>query len=584
MRTVDRPGGRRRSARLRRVRHPAPSTVVERRGHAAAAQRRRKRGNTDDRTRIVARMSRIAVVGTGYVGLTTGPASPSSATTSSAPTWTRTRSKELNKGEIPIVEAGLESSCRRASSPAASGSSSARREPWTAAEFVYLCVPDPPGRRRLRRPLATSRPRPARSRPLLDEGAIVVNKSTVPVGSTQVVERALGRTDVAVVSNPEFLREGSAVHDFLHPDRIVVGSRRPGRGGPGRRRCTSASPRRSSSPTRRRPRPSSTRQRLPRHQDLLRQRDRRGLRGGRRRRQRRRARHGLRQAHRPRVPQARPGLGRLVLPEGHAGRSCASPRTPATTSTCSRASSPSTTSSCERIVDKIDASAGGSLEGGDHRRVGPHLQGPHRRPPRLPGARDHRRSSSPARRAGPGLRPDRQGRRSDGIEICRRRRTRPARAPTSWPCSPSGTSSAGSTSTGGRPRWRAAGRRRPQPARARRAGARRLHLPGRRAVARGLPMAAGQRAWSASMSLGRTLCTSPTMPRSAIAEDRRLLVLVDGDDVLRALHAHHVLGRAGDAGGDVDVRLHDLAGLADLVAVRHPAGVDDRPGRARARP
>ncbi|HET7653801.1 MAG TPA: nucleotide sugar dehydrogenase, partial [Acidimicrobiales bacterium] len=60
--------------------------------------------------------------------------------------------------------------------------------------------------------------------PVLPSGAVVVNKSTVPVGSTRVVERVLGRDDVYVVSNPEFLREGSAVHDFLHPDRIVIGS------------------------------------------------------------------------------------------------------------------------------------------------------------------------------------------------------------------------------------------------------------------------------------------------------------------------------------------------------------------------
>ena len=60
--------------------------------------------------------------------------------------------------------------------------------------------------------------------PVLDEDAIVVNKSTVPVGSTKVVEAVLGRPDIAVVSNPEFLREGSAVHDFMHPDRIVVGA------------------------------------------------------------------------------------------------------------------------------------------------------------------------------------------------------------------------------------------------------------------------------------------------------------------------------------------------------------------------
>jgi UDPglucose 6-dehydrogenase len=60
--------------------------------------------------------------------------------------------------------------------------------------------------------------------PVLPAEAVVVNKSTVPVGSTRVVERVLGRDDVVVVSNPEFLREGSAVHDFLNPDRIVIGS------------------------------------------------------------------------------------------------------------------------------------------------------------------------------------------------------------------------------------------------------------------------------------------------------------------------------------------------------------------------
>ncbi|MEM1333873.1 MAG: nucleotide sugar dehydrogenase, partial [Actinomycetota bacterium] len=61
--------------------------------------------------------------------------------------------------------------------------------------------------------------------PVLKPGAVVVNKSTVPVGSTVVVENVIQRDDVHVVSNPEFLREGTAVRDFLLPDRVVVGSR-----------------------------------------------------------------------------------------------------------------------------------------------------------------------------------------------------------------------------------------------------------------------------------------------------------------------------------------------------------------------
>jgi UDPglucose 6-dehydrogenase len=91
------------------------------------------------------------------------------------------------------------------------------------AEFTYLCVPTPQGEdgsADLSYIEAVAR----EIGPVLTADSVVVNKSTVPVGSTIVVERALGRSDVHVVSNPEFLREGSAVHDFLHPDRIVIGA------------------------------------------------------------------------------------------------------------------------------------------------------------------------------------------------------------------------------------------------------------------------------------------------------------------------------------------------------------------------
>jgi UDPglucose 6-dehydrogenase len=90
-------------------------------------------------------------------------------------------------------------------------------------EFAYLCVPTPQGADGSA-DLSYIEAAAREIGPVLPPDAVVINKSTVPVGSTKVVERVLHRPDVAVVSNPEFLREGTAVHDFLHPDRIVVGS------------------------------------------------------------------------------------------------------------------------------------------------------------------------------------------------------------------------------------------------------------------------------------------------------------------------------------------------------------------------
>src|SRR5690606_34701149 len=91
------------------------------------------------------------------------------------------------------------------------------------AEFHYLCVPTPQGEDGSA-DLSYIEAAAAEIGPVIAPESIVVNKSTVPVGSTRVVERALGRTDVFVVSNPEFLREGTAVNDFLKPDRVVIGA------------------------------------------------------------------------------------------------------------------------------------------------------------------------------------------------------------------------------------------------------------------------------------------------------------------------------------------------------------------------
>ncbi len=89
-------------------------------------------------------------------------------------------------------------------------------------EVVFLCVPTPMGVGGV----ADLRAVEAvldEIRDTLPAGCVIVNKSTVPVGTATRTAELLGRSDVAVTSNPEFLREGTAVRDFLNPDRIVVG-------------------------------------------------------------------------------------------------------------------------------------------------------------------------------------------------------------------------------------------------------------------------------------------------------------------------------------------------------------------------
>lgn len=92
-----------------------------------------------------------------------------------------------------------------------------------AAEVVFLCLPTPMGVGGVA-DLSVVESVVTEIGPLLAPGAVVVTKSTVPVATAQRISELLGRDDVAVVSNPEFLREGSAVADFLGPDRIVIGA------------------------------------------------------------------------------------------------------------------------------------------------------------------------------------------------------------------------------------------------------------------------------------------------------------------------------------------------------------------------
>ena len=168
-------------------------------------------------------MSNIAVIGTGYVGLSSGACFAHLGHVVTCVDVVQLKIDNLNKGILPIVETGLE---ELVAEGVAAGKLIFTTDVVSAvkdADVVFLCVPTPEGADGSA-DLSYIQTAARTLSPLLRSGAVVVNKSTVPVGSTKVVERELKRPDIAVVSNPEFLREGSAIQDFLHPDRVVVGS------------------------------------------------------------------------------------------------------------------------------------------------------------------------------------------------------------------------------------------------------------------------------------------------------------------------------------------------------------------------
>ncbi|WP_219417322.1 UDP-glucose dehydrogenase family protein [Pseudonocardia nigra] len=171
---------------------------------------------------------RIAVIGTGYVGLTTGACLASLGHHVVCADIDPAKIDRLKRGEVDILEPGLPELVME-------GQAAGRLEFVLGArngivqpdappvEVVFLCVPTPMGEGGAA-DLAAVQTVVNEVRHLLPSGCVVVNKSTVPVGTAEATRKMLGRRDISVVSNPEFLREGSAVHDFLNPDRIVVGS------------------------------------------------------------------------------------------------------------------------------------------------------------------------------------------------------------------------------------------------------------------------------------------------------------------------------------------------------------------------
>lgn len=172
---------------------------------------------------------KIAVIGTGYVGLVTGTCFAESGNQVTCIDINEQKVQKLKAGEIPIFEPGLEEMVKRNTRARRLSFSTSYEEAIPDAKCIFIAVGTPQqddGSANL-----DSIWKVAESlAPLLSEDAIVIIKSTVPVGTNrklaEMLQELTGRV-VDVASNPEFLKEGAAIDDFSKPDRVVVGVSRP---------------------------------------------------------------------------------------------------------------------------------------------------------------------------------------------------------------------------------------------------------------------------------------------------------------------------------------------------------------------
>ncbi|MFH1927614.1 MAG: UDP-glucose/GDP-mannose dehydrogenase family protein [Chloroflexota bacterium] len=173
-------------------------------------------------------MRQITVIGAGYVGLVTGTCFADLGNRVICVDIDEEKIEKLKRGIIPIFEPGLEEMVRRNTQAGRLSFTTSYQEGIDGTEFVFIAVDTPSGAdgeadlhavRSVARGIAE----------VMDHPIIIVNKSTVPIGTGDLVtdiilKHRTKEVQFSVVSNPEFLREGSAVTDFLNPDRIVLGA------------------------------------------------------------------------------------------------------------------------------------------------------------------------------------------------------------------------------------------------------------------------------------------------------------------------------------------------------------------------
>jgi UDPglucose 6-dehydrogenase len=169
---------------------------------------------------------KIAVIGTGYVGLVTGTCFAETGNTVTCVDIDETKVNKLSSGKLTIYEPGLEKLFQRNQKEGRLLFTTDLKDGIKGAQVIMLALPTPPGEdgsADLKYILGVA----DELGKILTEYSVVVDKSTVPVGTAEKVHAAImknAKVDFDVVSNPEFLREGVAVDDFMKPNRVVIGT------------------------------------------------------------------------------------------------------------------------------------------------------------------------------------------------------------------------------------------------------------------------------------------------------------------------------------------------------------------------
>src|SRR4030081_3161999 len=174
---------------------------------------------------------RIAMIGTGYVGLVSGACFADFGHQVTCVDKDGDKIEGLRRGEIPIFEPGLDALVESNVKAGRLDFATDLAAPVAEADAVFIAVGTPSRRGDGHADLTYVHAAARDIAAALSGFTVVITKSTVPVGTGDEVERIIRETrtdaDVLVVSNPEFLREGAAIRDFKHPDRIVVGADDP---------------------------------------------------------------------------------------------------------------------------------------------------------------------------------------------------------------------------------------------------------------------------------------------------------------------------------------------------------------------